>query len=590
MIESSDNFIPLGHETESEEFVWLLPSPPQGGESLSSYVTRLAHENTVSFAVFLPKFLDISHNYDLETRVLNGRIGEKLSEKTGVRIEEISSMNLRKWEDKLPRKTFGTFGTKKSYFLCSHRNGGMHYCPTCLSEDETPYVRQIWNVWFHSACLEHGVILVNKCPHCGKPVDFNKAKWDWGLRYCYSCGGDLAKAQAEEVPRADPNFLALKEIVEILDSEDVVIDNKRFPPWIFFESLHAVTLFLYLGVPWDDELYQQFANLGESDLDKQVKVVNHNRLRGNIPDNPFLTYLITGCAARLLLEAPELLKDVIMRNKKEFKRTCKIWNTSLLNLYFEEAEIKIDTGVAINQAITVLSKEGIPFSYAEVARVAGVNNEWWSKAVYHDLRKRIDSINSEIEAKKKKVVSFVHEIQTKDQMFSVAEIAKETGCSIRLLLEDQEVSKLISSYEVEIERSMGKITEDKVEKAIDALNELGISIGFRTVADRVGCSRETLYRRPSLRSLIESSLSKNARHLITPEMVKDALTRIQEKGTKITVTKVAEEVGCSRKPLSEREDLRKLIPISKGKYHGNSKKVTPGDLYYARDPGEKKKS
>ena len=148
---------------------WLLPAPPQDGESLHSWFTRTAHENTVSTSFFLSRFLGTSHNVDLDTTVLRQEFIDRMVSKTDVTREQIASMNLRRWEEKLPASCFST---RKSMYII--RNGAARFCPECLSNDNVPYYRLLWRLWFVTACQEHRCVLSNRCPKCNTHVAFHQ--------------------------------------------------------------------------------------------------------------------------------------------------------------------------------------------------------------------------------------------------------------------------------------------------------------------------------------------------------------------------------------------------------------------------------
>ena len=54
------------------------------------------------------------------------------------------------------------------------RQGGLQYCPFCLSEDATPYYRLHWRLAWHVVCAKHGSLLLDRCPVCEAPLEPHK--------------------------------------------------------------------------------------------------------------------------------------------------------------------------------------------------------------------------------------------------------------------------------------------------------------------------------------------------------------------------------------------------------------------------------
>ena len=48
--------------------------------------------------------------------------------------------------------------------------GWMQFCPRCLGADRRPYFRRRWRLATSTSCLEHKCLLLDRCPHCQKPL------------------------------------------------------------------------------------------------------------------------------------------------------------------------------------------------------------------------------------------------------------------------------------------------------------------------------------------------------------------------------------------------------------------------------------
>ncbi|HNR14108.1 MAG TPA: TniQ family protein, partial [Thermodesulfobacteriota bacterium] len=59
--------------------------------------------------------------------------------------------------------------------LTTRRNGvPLHrYCPACLDEDDTPYLRLRWRLAYEVVCERHRCLLLDRCPGCRRHIDFS---------------------------------------------------------------------------------------------------------------------------------------------------------------------------------------------------------------------------------------------------------------------------------------------------------------------------------------------------------------------------------------------------------------------------------
>ncbi len=80
----------------------------------------------------------------------------------------------------------------------THKQFGLQYCPRCFTEDEDPYYRCKWRLALIVVCEKHHVVLHDRCPKCGEPVNFHRDELGnhrkfvaVSLTLCYSCHFDL---------------------------------------------------------------------------------------------------------------------------------------------------------------------------------------------------------------------------------------------------------------------------------------------------------------------------------------------------------------------------------------------------------------
>ena len=81
---------------------------------------------------------------------------------------------------------------------------GQQYCPRCLREDREPYFRKSWRLAFITLCSKHNVLLLDRCPRCGSPVNFHRDEMGdrnkacaQSLVCCHKCAFDLRRSTVQ---------------------------------------------------------------------------------------------------------------------------------------------------------------------------------------------------------------------------------------------------------------------------------------------------------------------------------------------------------------------------------------------------------
>lgn len=179
--------------------------PPLPNELFLSWVARLAKENLsepTSFTqIILPK-----------TNIWSGCINgysckaphKTLAQLTGYSEEEIELLYTLSFIEKhyiwlnenycrhylIPAKARGF----------DYKNNWLQFCPKCLQDDEYPYYRNQWRIFFLPICAKHLCVLHNCCPECKKPIHFHKLPYHLdSLVYCFNCGFNLSEAPINSV-------------------------------------------------------------------------------------------------------------------------------------------------------------------------------------------------------------------------------------------------------------------------------------------------------------------------------------------------------------------------------------------------------
>ena len=173
---------------------------PRAGESLPGFVMRVAHRARFRTADRLAGMAGLRQPGSAVTaddlRPLASLVGAD-----SVLVEAIAYRPS-------PRRGHHFFlgGTLNREFLhLGHRRA----CPECLAE--SAHHRARWDFALATACAEHGVRLLDRCPGCGRRLGWSLAD----LTAC-RCGADLRRAAGKPVRAAEA--LANREALELAGS------------------------------------------------------------------------------------------------------------------------------------------------------------------------------------------------------------------------------------------------------------------------------------------------------------------------------------------------------------------------------------
>ena len=89
-------------------------------------------------------------------------------------------------------------GKGRTKWIRLHHSGRSIYsrvCPMCLSQDQHPHVRSIWDLALNLVCKIHDRCLLDTCPNCSKPIDFLRPS----ISRC-TCGQDFRLIDMLMVP------------------------------------------------------------------------------------------------------------------------------------------------------------------------------------------------------------------------------------------------------------------------------------------------------------------------------------------------------------------------------------------------------
>lgn len=156
--------------------IWPIHPQPLPDELLSSWMIRVARDNGFKVHSFYAAHFgrerqiwtrDIDHHAPVW--LLDG-----LEAHTGLQRAQLEAMTLRAFES-LVFERFNETGNTRflmplSIFHRTRRAYGQQFCPQCLTEDKTPYLRRRWRLALAVVCAKHGVLLQDRCGSCGSPL------------------------------------------------------------------------------------------------------------------------------------------------------------------------------------------------------------------------------------------------------------------------------------------------------------------------------------------------------------------------------------------------------------------------------------
>lgn len=232
---------------------WPVHVEPAADELLSSWMIRFAHANglvgesfvTAAFGYRFPLW-----NRDID-RSAPDVVLEKLAELSCVSVERLQRCTLRDYEELLSPSRLPSGACAGvlplGVFHRTRKRHGLMFCSRCLATDEMPYFRRIWRVSFLTSCVEHGLLLRDRCPSCQAFIAPHRTDIFWiqqtnsrSTLYarCWSCSKLLSAGEQME---ADPYTVLISSFVGAALAERFVSLNGEgiYAP-AFFSGIRAL--------------------------------------------------------------------------------------------------------------------------------------------------------------------------------------------------------------------------------------------------------------------------------------------------------------------------------------------------------------
>lgn len=225
---------------------------PLKDELLSSWLVRTSIQNLVDPVTFMnlyvPDYKNNLYSRDIDVFASKNLIAI-IAEKSNKSVEEIRSLTLQSYEKYLSDTIYKNTRTILIQPIVNrgrlNRAGGQRFCPTCLKEGNTPYLRKKWRLSFSTACIKHKVFLKKGCPNCGTPVTQYKRKGKNIFPLCYKCGNDLRKMPTEHIDPLSYGLKAIELYYKILDSGKFEYVNGEMRSTEFFAIVRQLIKIIY---------------------------------------------------------------------------------------------------------------------------------------------------------------------------------------------------------------------------------------------------------------------------------------------------------------------------------------------------------
>lgn len=171
---------------------WPVDVRPAPGELLSSWLHRLAHGNGVPPRYFGAVLGVAGETWSAQLdRHLPDAVRRLLLDHTSIYPDEIDGLCLANSPLSTLRLRLRT--RSQDAGTSTAQSCWLHFCPSCLREDEVPYFRRSWTLATRLSCFRHGCRLRDRCPSCGQSLaPFRQARL-MSQQICVFCDAPLTK-------------------------------------------------------------------------------------------------------------------------------------------------------------------------------------------------------------------------------------------------------------------------------------------------------------------------------------------------------------------------------------------------------------
>jgi hypothetical protein len=203
--------------------LWYIRDKPKPGESLTSWITRLAWNHGLKYQNFCYQNwgrASTAEHGDLDRRAPE-IVLDVLEKRTGASRAQIVGTTLASFTGTLFEALYTRGHVIGLYSRAAcvrpiRLRYRLQFCPACLASDETPFSRLSWRLSFLVCCPKHGLVLSDGCARCSAPyapTRFGKQRplLSTAARspftHCWNCGCDLRRRRSWRATAAERIFV-----------------------------------------------------------------------------------------------------------------------------------------------------------------------------------------------------------------------------------------------------------------------------------------------------------------------------------------------------------------------------------------------
>ncbi|MBY7902768.1 TniQ family protein [Vibrio fluvialis] len=229
--------------------LWPIHLHPIYGESLYSWLLRLAkahHLTAQSFGHLIWPGTPIwTRDIDL---FAPPTVTSTLARFTSTHISQCLSTTLRYYDGIYYEKCHPTQSTPLLLPVgVRHRNRlryGQQFCPYCIANNA--YLKLEWRLAHITYCKTHNSLLLDSCPHCGKPAAFHRySNWRHHLLDCVYCKHSMLPTHFNRENIISPQLSCRDAWATHLTKKTVFVNsNLALHCLAFFKGLRLLTKLL----------------------------------------------------------------------------------------------------------------------------------------------------------------------------------------------------------------------------------------------------------------------------------------------------------------------------------------------------------
>lgn len=419
------------------------------------------------------------------------------------------------------------------------------YCPACLAEDQTPFLRGAWRMEWVRWCPTHKCRLEWSCRGCGAYLAPWKTSWQRPFTGCWSCGRDIARCEPQsEVAYAQaPAF-----VLEAID---------RGVQWALWNVIPSQPRRPLLDEVW---CLQKWAEqVGQESWPAWVVKLGIGTAQEATPPSPedavawsfaLAWHLATGPRARLV--------DLTLRHQATFNRATVIHcPATLRGLRHSVTVVRQVTSEDVEEVVASLVEGDMPVTYLAVAEALAVSPKFISRS--QSLRAVVDRalpvmLERWCASMREQLAASRDRLLRRHGRLSRARLAEDAGVSLEAIARfERETGETFAVSPCET-------YEEKVKEAIEHLRGAGKRITTTAVCRELGRERSFIEKRPELKQLV--AVARDARP--TVEEVQAACRRLHADTNKaVTMASVARALGRARHLIERSETLKAAVETEK---------------------------